>query len=63
MIARGVTLVPGAHKTNKDALKDEGQLKKRGFFQKELCTPGQWLMLRFESINPDVVYLTMLSVF
>jgi hypothetical protein len=61
VIARGVTLVPGAHETNNDALTNEGRLKKRLFFQRKLFTPGKWLMLRCESIKPDVVYLTMFS--
>ncbi len=55
--------VPGAHETSNDALTNEGRLKKRGFFQRKLCTPGQWLMLRCESIKPDVVYLMALSFF
>ncbi len=63
MIARCVTLISGAHKTNNDTLKAEGsEFEKRPFFERKLCTPGQWLMLRCESIETDVVYLTMFSV-
>jgi hypothetical protein len=53
----------GAHKTNDDALTNEGRLKKRRFFPRKLCTPGQWLMLRCASIKTDAVYLMALSVF
>jgi hypothetical protein len=40
VIARGVTLVPGAHETNNDALKAEGTEKKDVFSKGNFAHPG-----------------------